>query len=196
MKEIFFSAIFSLAHLSFFIKDKFLRQKLIEKSGCFFDSFLESEWSTKVAHDQVDQLSNSIDQLFELIEILVYLKVVFLSPALLAQKNLLRLQFEIINCASHKNLKKEEERETTHDQPDQTAKLLNKARNLKYQNLDRAILEIIKTKPEGLSLREIILIAPNQCSKRTLQRHLNQLALNGVILKKGIGNSAKYGVTS
>ena len=208
MKEIFFAAFFSLVRLSFSVKDKFFRQKLIQKAQKLFDFFLERGVASNVAQTDFttfkdvakssnivqhrnnvaqycsDKLKKSIDEIFELTEILLYLKIVSISPALLVQKNILRLRSEITNSVLTENLK---EKEANHQQ-----KSTKKGLNSKYKNLEMEILKIFKDKPDGLSLKEIIPRLQSPCSRRTLHRHLNKLITDRGLLKRGSNNSAKY----
>ncbi|MDP3696641.1 MAG: hypothetical protein Q8R55_01260 [Candidatus Taylorbacteria bacterium] len=215
MKEIFFAAFFSLVRLSFSIKDKFFRQKLIKKIKDLFDFFLEEEQAynvaqldfttfkdvakssdivqhrNNVAQCRSDKLEKSIDEIFELTEILLYLKIVSLSPTLLAQKNILRLRFASIQNFSPNSVEgvknSEHLKEANHLQ-----KSTKKRLNSKYQNLETEILQIFKDNPGGLSLKEIIPCLQSSCSRRTLQRHLNKMITGRRLLKRGTNNSAKY----
>src|SRR3989338_2625603 len=134
MKEIFFAAFFSLVRLSFSIKDKFFRQKLIQKIKNLFDFFLERGLVSNVAQYESNGLEKSIDEIFELTEILLYLKIVSISPALLAQKNILRLRSELANSVLIENFKKEKE-------ANHLPKSTKKGFNSKYKNLEMEILQ-------------------------------------------------------
>lgn len=157
-------------------KDEFLKQKLEKKTKEFFR--VAQSVDNKLAQKQIDDLN-------EFIEILIHLKASDLSPALLAQKNLLRLRSEITDFAPADVLN--EEKEANHAE-----KPKKKSKNSKYKNLETEIRQILKDKPDGLSLREIIPCLLSRCSRRTLQRSLNKLASGGFLLKKGLHASARY----
>ena len=107
MKEIFFEVFFSLVRLFLSTNDEFLRQKLVKKTKEFFNTYNNvknvakpgdiAQDDNNVAQYRHQDFLKSIDNLQELIEIMVHLKLVDPSPALLAQKNLLRLKSKIID---------------------------------------------------------------------------------------------------
>lgn len=184
MKEIFFEVFLSLVRLFLNTKDEFLKQKLEKKTREFF-SIVQN--SVHVAQSVENKLIQKlINDLNEFIEILIHLKTSDLSPALLAQKNLLRLYSEILDSASAEDLPQEEKGANHKEKP------RNKAKNLKYKNLETEIIRIFKDKPGGLFLREIVPHLESQCSRRTVLRSLNKLVEDGFLLKKGINNSAQY----
>ncbi|TSC74849.1 MAG: hypothetical protein G01um101444_140 [Parcubacteria group bacterium Gr01-1014_44] len=172
----FFETFFSLVRLFLSTKDEFLKQKLEKKTREFFH--VAQSVDNKLAIKQIDDLN-------EFIEILLYLKASDLSPALLAQKNLLCLYAEILGSAPVEDLPEEKEVNYIEKPP-------NKTKNLKYKNLETEILQIFQDKPNGLFLREIISSLQSQCSRRTVQRHLNKLVAARALLKRGDKNFVKY----
>jgi len=202
MQETFFEVFFSLTRLFLCTKDEVLKDKLVEKTKELFIHHLQGSTLRAEAkfpagalarlEAPVDKLAKQeehvaqcvprilkmIDGLQELIEILIHLKLVDLSPALLAQKNLLRFQGEIIDLVSPKSKKT----------PPQGSTL--RVDNFKYSS--QAILDYLKTKPEGVQAIEIVHDFKTKLSRRTIQRYLNSLISEGLIKKDRVNGFPRY----
>lgn len=194
MKEVFFESFFSLTRLFLSTKDEFFKQKLAKKTKEFFivaqDSIFVAQadlaafrylaetldmaqHSNHVAQYQLQNLFKLIDDLNELIDILIHLKTSELSPALLAQKNLLRLRSEILGWNLPKAIKKV-------------------AKEKKARVSKETILNLLQNKPAGASTKELFSLFENKLSRRTVQRHLNVLLQNSLILKSRKDGLLKY----
>ncbi len=172
MKETFFAAFFSLSHLSFTLKDKFFRQKLIEKTKELFDNHVVQSVDNKLTTQKITELN-------EFIDILIHLKLTPLSPALLAQKNLLHLHSEILDSASSKP--------KTEAVKEKGKFVINTNKYYKEK-----IIAYLKTKPTGAQIKELSSFFSSQFSSRTLQRYLHYLVKEDLVIKNKDGGFPKY----
>lgn len=183
MRESFFISFFSLVRLSSGIEDKFLRIKLIKHINRFFDCFLkiEKQEGESVAQCSRDNLLKVIDEIIELVEMLTYLKVLNLSPALSVQKHLLSFKSEILDfkAASVKQPQNSKRKEALLKMSD------------KKKSIGQKILALVRSRGEA-STGEIALAFAGQVPKRTIQRHLARLVETNELQKKGKFNTLKY----
>lgn len=202
MQKLFFIFFYSLVRLSFDLQDKFFRTKFIRKTNSLFEKFLELKVEKGSEHVAQSRLSARdllaiIDEINELIEILIYLKIVNLSPALLTQKKLLDFKSEILEFLSEKTkevkLKEANEGEKldisvpTSRQTEQSEE--KHGMNTKNQRLMLQILEILKNSDE---VQSGVLAQTLAVPRRTIQRYLNDLLASGKILKKKARGFTKY----
>ncbi|OGN31509.1 MAG: hypothetical protein A3I92_00495 [Candidatus Yanofskybacteria bacterium RIFCSPLOWO2_02_FULL_43_10b] len=203
MQIVFFEAFFSLVQLSLQIKDEFLKKKLVEKTEDFFSTALIhfqgetlkvdksvaksshiGQHEDSVAQCNLNKIGQSICNLQELIEILVHLKLVELSPALLAQKNLLKFKAEIIGTVSRKENPKEAiNRKIT---------LSKKSASQRNAYLKERITDYLKNNPDGVQAKNLANNFKVQLSRRSLQRYLNDLVKKGLIKKDTVNGFPKY----
>ena len=201
MQEIFFEAFFSLVRLFLSTNNEFLKQKLVKKSKEFFDNYnnvAQPDFTTykfvaksdhivqrndNVAQCDLENILETADSLQELIEILIHLKLVDLSPALLAQKSLLRLKSETLDSMAPKE--KTKKQATGHV----SKKMAAQQKNL---YLKEKIMNYLKDRPEGAQANEIMNHFKTQLSRRSLQRYLNDLVSGGLITKDTKSGFPKY----
>lgn len=180
MQEIFFECFFSLVRLFLDIEDDFLQEKLFQKTKEFFNSY-----NHVVQSSDNKLVAQSIYNLQELIEILVHLKLISLPPALSAQKNLLRLQSEIISFVQNQNKKLIPKSRQASSLPKVTSQH-------KHSYLKEKIVEYLKNGPNGAQAKELADNFKNQLSRRSLQRYLNELVASGLIKKEKVAGFPKY----
>ena len=177
--ENFFEVFFSLVNLIAETKDDFLKEKLVKKTKEFFYVAQVGYFGPK--KDNVAQYNLEIKKLIgnieEFIEILVHLKLVSLSPALSAQKNLLKLRLEIL--------------EATLPKPKKVELVLN-GKNYKDNYSSKKVFAYLKTKPEGAQSFEISNHFKDRLSRRTVQRYLNDLIKEGLLKKDRSSGFPRY----
>lgn len=195
MKEIFFETFFSLVRLFLDVKDDFLQEKLAKKTKEFFEvvskHVAQSDFTTSrdvAKSDQIVQhvchvaqsgqrLLKVINDINELVEILIHLKLVSLSPALSVQKNLLRFKTEILDSTLPKTKK---------------GKTKADPKNSKDNYSSQKLVDYLKTKPAGAQAVEIARHFAKELSRRTVQRYLNELVSSGLIKKDRTDGFPKY----
>ncbi len=194
MRKNFFVSFFCLVWLSSDIQDKFLRMKLIGKINRFFDLFLVlnktgGEGEANVAQYKRDFL-NSIEELFEFLDLLSYLKSASVSPILKAQKALLSLKSEIleITVLAKPNQPLAENPDSQKELKGVATKNQNNSNGKAVKNL---IVEFIENN-QGHTPKAIFKSLKGKFSKRTFQRHLAELSKSGDIVKKFEDGSPKY----
>jgi len=197
MQEIFFESFFSLVQLSLQIKDEFFKEKLVNKTKEFFCATLihmqglalhvdKSVEQEKDVAQSVNYQSflKTIGNLQELIEILVYLKMVDLSPALLAQKNLLLWQSEILGHIKPKT-------KLIRFKPPLQGLAL-RVDNSKHFKTKQLVFHYLTGKTGGVSLKEVAEYLKGRLSRRTIQRCLSDLISVGLIKKDRANGFPRY----
>lgn len=199
MKETFFEAFFSLTRLFLSVKDNFLKQKLAKKIEEFFMAAQDSAHvsrSVEFEPSQVDLapyqrkavLKLIIEELNEFIDLLIHFKISDLSPALLAQKKLLVFYLEIINCLVSKT--EAAKPKLIHNKG--LTFFADKFVKGKTKHSKERIIEYLKTRPFGAQVKEMVSVFQNQFSRRTLQRHLNDLLEENVLVKNKDDGFPRY----
>ena len=197
MRKNFFVSFFSLVRLSYDIRDKFLRMKLISKINNFFDLFLTLQNSGKEGESDVAQCKrdflNSAEELFEFLDLLSYLKSASASPILKTQKALLSLKSVVLDFDLLFRV-----RESAVGNPEKQTK--QKEKIVKTQNnsggrINKSLVADFIQSNQGLTSKEIFNFLKNKISKRTFQRYLAELSKSGDITKKLENGSPKYYTT-
>lgn len=205
MQKSFFIFFYSLVRMSFDLQDKFFRGKFIRKTNSLFEKFLElgKEDNDRVAQSRISgkSLLGAINEINELIEILVYLKIVNLSPALSVQKKLLDLKSGVLDFIAAKKDKSEAMQLGCSDfgadvslsgqivKPKKAAavdKSIPKGRGLEDK-----IIEIIKNRGEA-RLKDIAEVLKGNTSPRTLNRYIGRMLVEGIISKTKKDGFTKY----
>ncbi|MDO8495754.1 MAG: hypothetical protein Q7S32_04585 [bacterium] len=194
MRKEFFSALHALVGLSFALQDQYLVSKLKTKSEQILFAFLDLVHPTDVAQSRKGtvELTRSLTEVTELIDLMVHLKLVPLSPALDTKKHLMALELKMLNSNSQPanvekiSFKKESVVNTS------PAKTKSKAEKNDAEPEER-ILGLIRQRGK-CQTREIIYAFKNEFSPRTIQRYLQQLMQSGKVIKELEEGYPKYSI--
>ncbi len=132
------------------------------------------------------RLLQVVNDLNEFIEILMHLKLVDLSPALLTQKSLLRFKADIIGPAV---FVKEKSKEAISSKSNLSKKAIAAQKNA---YLKKKIVNYLKSNPNGAQTKDLIEHLKNELPRRTLQRYLNDLVDSGLVKKDQLNGFPRY----
>ena len=191
----FTNSIIFLVKLFAGLKDKFLVQKLYDKISGFiaeYVKFFKSKCSRgenhSVSHNiELRVLSNSIDNLLELLDYLEHSKSVSATPLLYARKNILNLKLELIKLHQKPIQPVFESKEI---KPTIIVSKKIQSKNLKESSNKQRIFNFIKYSPNSRT-KEIV-EEFNILSERTVKRNLKELTMDGLVRKFSKDNAVYY----
>lgn len=174
MHKEFWPAFYSLVYLSCFVGNKYIAAKLKEKTLNLLKAF-SSPKNVAQYGGKRGPLSLALAEAQEMVELIINLKASRLSPALLAQKQLLRWQAEILNVRRKSSVEKPERENTRKNK----------------RILQEKILALIEQKG-SCQTKEIIQILKSGFAPRTIQRHLQAVEKKGLVKRETHGNISRY----
>ena len=191
----FTNSVIFLVKLFAGLKDKFLAQKLYDKTSGLISGYiglfnLKREEDEVVSHNiAFIELKNTIDNLLELMDYLEHSKIVSTTPLLYARRNLLEFKLNLVRLHYQSNRLKPKPKE---NKPIISVSKNIQPRNLKESSNKERIFNFIKRSPNSRT-KEII-EEFNILSERTVKRNLKELATEGLVRKlakdKGVYYSA------
>lgn len=186
MRKEFFSAFCALVELSFEIKDGYLNSRLKTKNEQLFILFVDSIGEPNVAQseEKLTKLAGLTQEIIEFVDLLLHLKIVLPSPALMAKKCLLAFCLALFGRLRGKSQNKSLS----------SRKEKNKPMEIKG---DREFVEIILTflRYRGkCQTRDIVSALKVNFSARTIQRYLRQMTKSGQLVKEVVDGYPKYSI--
>lgn len=215
----FTNSVIFLVKLFAGLKDKFLAQKLYDKTSGFIAGYIElfksgreddtvshkSDFTTSkdfvksnniVQHENhvaqyysFIELKNAIDGLLELLDYLEHYKTVSTTPLLYARRNLLDFKLNLIRL-HHRPVQPAPK--PIENKPVAPAVKNFKPRNLRESSNKERIFNFIKRSPNSRT-KEII-EEFNILSERTVKRNLKELTTEGLVRKLAKDNGVYYSV--
>lgn len=198
----FTNSVIFLVKLFAGLKDKFLAQKLYDKTSGFIAGYIElfkskgdRETMLHKPENHVAQyysfieLKNAIDGLLELLDYLEHYKTVSTTPLLYARRNLLDFKLNLIRL-HHRPVQPAPK--PIEDKPVAPAVKNFKPRNLRESSNKERIFNFIKRSPNSRT-KEII-EEFNILSERTVKRNLKELTTEGLVRKLAKDNGVYYSV--
>ena len=193
LKNLINSVIF-LVKLFSGLKDKFLAQKLYDKTSDFIAGYVKlfdsKEENKTMSHNvKVIELNNSIDNLLELLDYLEHFKLTATAPLLYARKNLLDFKLNLIKFQHQQiqSIPKPKENKPAISVPKNV-----QPKNLKENSNKDRIFNFIKHSPNSRT-KEII-GEFSILSERTVKRNLKELITEGLIRKLTKDSAVYYSI--
>jgi len=201
----FTNSVIFLVKLFAGLKDKFLAQKLYDKTSGFITGYIKL-FSSRGENEAVSiaqhrngvaqyyafiELKNSIDNLLELLDYLEHAKVVSTTPLLYARRNLLDFKLNIVRI-HHQSIQPISKPKENKPLPSSVVKN-NQPRNFRESSNKERIFNFIKRSPN--SRTKDIIGEFNILSERTVKRNLKELIGEGLIRKLAKENGVYYSAT-
>lgn len=188
MRKEFFLAFYALVELSLEIKDSYLNSRLKTKHEQLFFLFLDSVGESSVARsrESLTALARLAQEIIELIDLLLHLKVVLPFPALTAKKYLLAFCLALFGGFPDRSQKT----------PLLRRKEGKKSAEVKEgRDLADIILTFLRYRGK-CQLRDIVYALKNNFSARTIQRFLGQMTKTGQLAREMEDGYPKYSIKS
>ena len=190
----FTNSIIFLVKLFAGLKDKFLAQKLYDKTSGFIAGYIKLSKSKgdneAVSHNLAFvELKNSIDGLLELLDYLEHYKTVSTTPLLYARRNLLDFKLNLVRLHHEPFQPAPKPKE---NKPTTPAVKSFQPRNLRESSNKERIFNFIKRSPNSRT-KEII-SEFSILSERTVKRNLKELASEGLVRKFAKDKGVYYSV--
>lgn len=191
----FINSVIFLVKLFAGLKDKFLAQKLYDKTSGFIAGYIklfsvkrEDEATSHNMH--LVEFKNSIDSLLELLDYLEHSKSVSTTPLLYARKNLLDFKLNLV--------KQYHQPTQSHVKPKENKPVIPASKNVspktfKESSNKEKIFNFIKRSPNSRT-KEII-EEFSILSERTVKRNLKELITEGLVRKLAKDNGVYYSTT-
>ncbi len=190
----FANSIISLVKLLVGLKDKFLAQKLYNKTVGLIAGYIGllnyREGNNSIASHNIkaNDLKNIVDGLLDFLELLEYSKYVSPTPLLYARKNLLNFKLDLVRKFYHKPIQTVFKQNENKPTPVTFRKTLQK--NHKGNSNKERIFNFIKHSPNSRT-KEIV-EEFSALSERTVKRNLKELIQEGLVSKEAKNNAVYY----
>ena len=191
----FTNSIIFLVKLFAGLKDKFLAQKLYDKTSGLIAGYIrlfnQAKEEDSMSHNvSFLELKNNLDSLLELLEYLEHYKFVSTTPLLYARRNLLDFKLNLVRLHHQPVQSIPKPRE---DKPVVSATKNVRPKSLRESSNKERIFSFIKRSPNSRT-KEII-GEFSILSERTVKRNLKELIGEGLIRKLAKENGVYYSAT-
>lgn len=189
----FINSIIFLVKLFGGLKDKFLAQKLYDKTSGFIAGYIKfsnSKGDNVAQYSAFLELKNATNGLLDIIDYLEYSKLVPTTPLLYARRNLLDLKLNLVR--SYQQSIPKVAPKPKESKPSFVVSKNIQPRNLKDNSTKERIFNFIKRSPNSRT-KEII-EEFNILSERTVKRNLKELITEGLISKLAKDKGVYYSI--
>ncbi|OGN00805.1 MAG: hypothetical protein A3I26_00665 [Candidatus Yanofskybacteria bacterium RIFCSPLOWO2_02_FULL_43_10] len=193
----FINSVIFLVKLFAGLKDKFLAQKLYDKTSGFIAGYIKlfnskREETESTSHNvYFVEFKNMIDNLLEFLDYLEHSKSASTAPLLYARRNLLDFKLNLVRLRHQSVQLAPKPKENKPAAATPVFKNIQ-PRNLKESSNKERIFNFIKRSPNSRT-KEII-EEFNLLSERTVKRNLKELTFEGMVRKFAKDNGVYYSV--